>query len=160
MGGSRPNENDFCFLVVSRIYHNSSYVQRISRNMNGKPVNVWVCLCCREKFQKFLTWAETEPENGGFSSILCTAYVKKILNCIQVVPMESVEKFAEFSSVIIFQIQTKMHDHQRMWHMGGSRPFVIRKIHHNSSYILRISRTPNPRILLSSINLFSPSCLT
>jgi len=74
--------------------------------------------------------------------------------------MESVEKFAEFSSVIIFQIQTKMHDHQRMWHMGGSRPFVTRKIHHNSSYILRISRTPNPRILLSSINLFSPSCLT
>ena len=146
-------------------------------------------LWCREKFQKFLTWAETEPKMAVFpvscaqptgksfklhtsgtngectlrwgafwgskTSNVGTQSHKKNSSILS-----DIEKFAESSGVIIFQIQTEMHFHQRTWHMCGSRPFVIHKIHHNSSYIVRISRTPNPWILISSINLFSPSCLT
>jgi len=44
MGGFRPDEKDFCFVIYTMI-HSSSYIQRISINLDyllGEPINVWV----------------------------------------------------------------------------------------------------------------------
>jgi len=73
-GGSRPNENDFV-LVIRKICHNSSYIQRISM-ISRQTLKCLVGLCCCERFRKFITWSEPQPKNGGISGILHTAYVK------------------------------------------------------------------------------------
>jgi len=59
MGSSRPNDKDFVFFVfvIPKIYHNSSYIQRISRCQ-------WLSnrLCCCENFPEFPTWPGPEQK--------------------------------------------------------------------------------------------------
>jgi len=83
VGGSRPNQYDYVFVILVGLMHSKSYIYIETtdrREFGGKPSSGGEDGCYRVKFLNFVAWAEPDPKTAFFaflgyrSTILRTAY--------------------------------------------------------------------------------------